>query len=292
MESAQKNKCQLCASFDVHLVFSERKEDRLYSSYECRSCGLHQTLGDIDPISPDYINLEEADLGEIHIYTQREHKYTAFKQWARMVKATRSGGMAGLKLLDIGCGVGGFLDFASKLGIECYGFDASGAQIEQAQKAFPNVRRAESVADYCDQIGGPREFDLITMWDVFEHIRTPDALLEEVSEHMAPDGLFYVSVPSGALNKIKVLFATIRNRENVGLIPWEHVFYYTPKSLALRLTRAGFHLVELSGVTPYQRKPLNMVEVIRRVMHHMLKHTPFAFQIYALSTHRGRMPSR
>lgn len=283
MTSTSDIACHLCGSKNLRLVFTESNAVRSYSSYLCSACNLHQTLGIIDPVSPDYIDLEENDLTGEHVYIQRRHKFTAFQQWQQVMADNGLQDLRGKKLLDIGCGVGGFLEFGRALGLDCYGFDASPAQIVQAQKTFPNVRHAESLKDYITQLGGNLKFDMITMWDVFEHIRTPDTLLNEIRDHLSAQGLLYVSVPNGAPNQIKVRLANIRGRKDIGLIPWEHVFYYTPKSLRIRLGKAGLDVVKVSGVVPYQRKPLNSFEIIRRAVHHTLRMTPYALQIYGLA---------
>lgn len=167
MPSKSTIACDLCGSTNLELIFSERKSARAYDSYHCRSCDLHQTLGTIDPISPDYIELRAVDLDEDHVYIQRRHKLTAFRQWRRTLGRHGIDDLSGLKILDIGCGVGGFLEYVRSQGAVCYGFDASQAHIEEARKTFENVRCTQDLNDYCDKLGIDFTFDLITMWDVF-----------------------------------------------------------------------------------------------------------------------------
>src|SRR3989304_2201137 len=77
------------------------------------------------------------------------------------------------KLLDVGCGTGGFLCFVDeKVNYQFFGFDSSQTQINYAQKRFSMVRCAITIEEYIKKIGLPDlKFDLITMWDVLEHIR-------------------------------------------------------------------------------------------------------------------------
>ena len=241
----------------------------------------------MDAVSPDYIDLELDDLDDEHVFIQRAHKLSAFQQWQRVIASHGVTDLRGKKVLDIGCGVGGFLEYTRDLGAKCYGFDASRAHVEVAQKNFPEVFHAESLSEYSMKLGRNEKFDLVTMWDVFEHIRKPEALLKEVSGQLTNEGLLYVSVPSGAMNKVKVQLARVRGRSEIGLIPWEHVFYYTPRSLRYRFTQAGLEVLEVSGVVPYERKVLNAHERTRRVVHHVLRSTPFALQIYGLAKRAG-----
>lgn len=275
--------CNLCGSSRVHPLFSESREERVYTSYHCQDCGLHQTLGDIDPISPDYIDLEEVDFNLMHRFLQTEHKLPAFRQWQALVEPRLGKPLAHSAILDIGCGIGGFLDFVRPLKLTTYGFDASKAHAVEAQNRHDSVRHAKSVHSYFEQLSTSPRIDLVTLWDVFEHVRQPTQMLAEIREVLKPsNGLLFISVPSGAINPIKVRIASALNRP-IGLIPWEHVFYYTPKSLKRAIEGAGFEVLLLSGVQTYVRNPLTVHEIIRRMAHHLLRKTPYAMQLYVLA---------
>ena len=271
--------CKLCGSTDVHPVFSEVSHGRTYTSYHCASCDVYQTLGAIAPVSPDYVNLTAEDLTEEHVYLQRAHKHPAFREWLGNVKALDKefDGGAQRNVLDIGCGVGGFLDFAADSGLTIYGFDASHSQIEIAKKRHPNVANAISLKQYSDSIDGDIKFDFITMWDVFELIRDPFPLLADVKRHLAPGGIFFISVPGGGPIPTRMKVLKLLKQESAGLVPWEHVFYHTRRSLKIVFAKAGFQVLKLGGVAPYVR-PMSMHERVRRVAHRALRSTRYAFQ--------------
>lgn len=270
--------CQLCGARVLRPLFSEKSRGLTYTSYHCRKCDLFQTLGDIAPVSPDYVDLTQIELDDSHVFLQTEHKKTAFDQWRALTKRDGNGGR---RLLDIGCGVGGFLDYAAGHGWEVYGFDASAAQADRAAARHVNVRNAVDLDNYVASLAVPASFDVITMWDVFEHIRDPAALIAGVRRHLAPGGLFFVSVPNGAANPIKVRIARLRGRDP-GLIPWEHVFYYTRGSLARMLTDAGLAVTRIGSVVPYLR-PLGLHEVVRRAVFQLLAGTRYSPQIFAVA---------
>lgn len=270
--------CKLCGAPDPVPVFSEAAADAVFTSYHCRACDLFQTLGDIAAVSPDYVDLTADQLDPMHVFLQTAHKKTAFDQWSRII---RRRGNSGKRLLDIGCGVGGFLDYASANGFETYGFDASAAQAEQARIHHPNVRNFIDIDSYCTALREPVKFDVITMWDVFEHIRTPAELIAGVRRHLAPGGVFFVSVPNGAPNPMKVKLARMRGREP-GLIPWEHVFYYTRNSLARVMKDNGLDVAEIGAVVPYVR-PMSVHEAVRRAGFGLLSSTRYAPQLFAVT---------
>ena len=281
-------RCKLCGNAHVEFVFSEDIGGQTYASYYCSKCDVYQTLGEVPAVSPDYIGLTEDELVGEHVFLQRAHKRPAFEKWLDAVKRLDPGFAKGerRKLLDIGCGVGGFLDFAKDHGFDVYGFDASEAQIQLARRNHPNVRHAITIDDYIDQLSERPSFDYVTMWDVFEHIREPQALLTSVRPYVSQDGLFYVSVPSGAPTRAKLAAARWR-KSSPGLIPWEHVFYYTKKSLPIVFGQSGYTIVAIDGVAPYMRS-MSVHEFVRRMVHTALRATPLALQISAFARPTSR----
>jgi 2-polyprenyl-3-methyl-5-hydroxy-6-metoxy-1,4-benzoquinol methylase len=271
-------RCQLCGSGDLESVFSESMGGKSYTSYHCRACDLFQTLGEIASVSPDYVDLTADQLDSMHVFLQTEHKKNAFAQWMALARRYGNGGK---RILDIGCGVGGFLDYAAGNGFETFGFDASAAQAENAATRHTNVRNNIDIDDYVASLGREVAFDVITMWDVFEHIRDPAKVIAGVRRHLAPGGMFFVSVPNGAPNPLKVKLAAMRGREP-GLIPWEHVFYYTRNSLERVLKQNQLQVVDIGAVVPYLR-PLTAHEIVRRTGFSLLSATRYAPQIFAVA---------
>ncbi len=98
-------------------------------------------------VSPEFKGMSEEDLNHRHIWLQSKHKESAFRQCLELVhffnkKSDLEPPIS--RLLDVGCGTGGWLEFA-KAEYEGYGFDASPAQSRYASQVFPNVRCATSV---------------------------------------------------------------------------------------------------------------------------------------------------
>ena len=273
--------CKICLSRDVRPILSEQAFSRTYTSYWCDTCDLMQTLGEVEAISPDYVDLAEEALNENHTYIQTQHKQQAFEQWFRLFRQHRGSTLESLNVMDIGCGVGGFLDFAQAQGAQTFGFDASKVQVERCQQSHHQVRFSFSVKEYFEQLAEKPAIDAITMWDVFEHIRNPIEFLTQIREVCNTNSLVYVSVPSGAINPLKLRLAQLC-RTDPGLIPWEHVFYYTKKSLPDVFKRAGFDVLEVGSVATY-RRAYSTHEMLRRIGHGLLASTPYSFQIYALA---------
>lgn len=277
-------KCSLCGCTSMRKMFTELDRGTSYSSYYCSNCDLYQTIGDVSAVSPDYVVLKESDLSTDHVWLQTDHKRRAFQQWWSLMKrhtATVISGNA-RSVLDVGCGVGGFLDYAVSQGVRAYGFDASQAQARRARQYHESVRCCIDVNEYISEFSLKHRVDYVTMWDVFEHIREPNQTLSGLRECLTRTGLLFISTPNGAVTILKIMLARLLGKAP-GLIPWEHVFYYSKRSLRIVLENNGFHVKEIGGVALYHR-PLSAHEITRRIVCHSLMYSPYALQIYAIAS--------
>lgn len=276
--------CHLCQSMRVEIFSQERRDDQPYTVIWCQECAVIQTWERYDLVSPDYVSLPDAAMDPARVWCQSQHKAPAFIQWERVVAAGGVGPPA--PLLDVGCGTGGFLRYAFSRGWEPFGFDSSKAQAEYARQQFPHVHQATSAADYLAQLSiDPPLFGVITLWDVFEHIRNPGEFIAGLRPLLAPDGLMFITVPSGgALPWKKRLYRMLGRSFSVD--PWEHVFYYTPASLAHHLRGWEMEILATGGMTCYPR-PWSLFEMARRGGFALLRHLPsLAPQIYILARNK------
>ena len=110
---------------------------------------------------------------------------------------SRAGIRPGMKVVDLGCGVGMTTQLLAELvgpSGEVIGVDYSAAQVEQAQallpKKFSNVRFIEASAT---DTGLPREaFDLVYSRFLLIHLQDPEAALRETQELLKPQGIIAI----------------------------------------------------------------------------------------------------
>lgn len=276
--------CRLCAAPAVKLLATEERGGVSYRVGDCLSCGVVQALDVPDAYSPDYVNLGDDEIEHDRVWCQGEHKLTAYAQWRRVMERLGSG-LSNARLLDVGCGTGGFLDYARSIGVHGAGFDASSAQVRAAQARGLDVRHAVSPAAYQQETGEKAGFEIVTLWDVFEHLREPKAYLAELTPLIRQGGLLYLSVPSGgALVWKRAIWEAAGRRFSYE--PWEHVFYYRPKPFAAILEANGFQCLEIGSVVAYQRKP-SPAEYVRRAAFWATSWVPaISPQIYAVARRR------
>lgn len=97
------------------------------------------------------------------------------------------------RLLDAGCGTGGNLAFLAQLGeLNACEYDSEARAIARQKAAVDIVPAA--FPDDLTRVG--KDFDLITLLDVLEHVEEDVATLRALGERLASDGRLLVTVPA------------------------------------------------------------------------------------------------
>jgi SAM-dependent methyltransferase len=135
------------------------------------------------------------------------------------------------RLLDVGAAYGYFVKAAREAG-----WDASGVELapEVAREAA-KLAGAEIIAGDFLEVALAPGFDVITMFDVIEHVRDPLAWLVRARELLAPGGLLVIETGDVASR-----WARLLGRHWYFLDPPQHLFYFTGAGLEALLLRAGF----------------------------------------------------
>lgn len=97
------------------------------------------------------------------------------------------------RLLDVGCGLGFFIERAIKY-YECYGIDTSDHAISIAKKRIKNAILAIGDANALGFKGD--FFDIIISFDVLEHLEYPQVALSESYRALKIGGILILSVPN------------------------------------------------------------------------------------------------
>jgi 2-polyprenyl-3-methyl-5-hydroxy-6-metoxy-1,4-benzoquinol methylase len=139
------------------------------------------------------------------------------------------------RLLDVGCATGIFVRVAHEAGWRTTGFDASAWAVMQARARCPSAEfHSGRLEELSFAKGG---FDVITMWDVLEHVSAPLYTLLRVREWLTPEGWLFLSLPNA-----DSLVARTMGRRWVLLLR-EHLWYFSPMTISGLLRRAGFEPV-------------------------------------------------
>jgi len=121
------------------------------------------------------------------------------------------------RLLDMGCGIGSFVDY---YGDNASGVDINPSTVAYCQKQGLDVQLYKSFpVDFPDH-----SFDSLVLDNVLEHILDPRDILAEARRLIKPDGVFLIGVPG---------------RKGFASAP-DHVVFYDEEKLKKTLLDAGF----------------------------------------------------
>jgi len=136
------------------------------------------------------------------------------------------------RLLDHGCGTGVFLAHARDSGYDAFGIDLSQYAVDTL------VRDHELPAAHATVESGWGEdasFDIVTSWDVLEHMPDPLATLANLRRVLAPGGILVATTPDVTGFDARVLGPYWYGYTKIP----EHYYYYSRDTLAELLRRAG-----------------------------------------------------
>jgi len=146
------------------------------------------------------------------------------------------------RLLDVGSGAGIFLDSARKAGFEATGVEPSSRAVAIASSRY-------NVPVVCDLLRSddnlPRDFGVIALWDVIEHVPDPVELLKVCAEHLADNGLLVLETPNeGSLLRQIIRLARSITGKRIDLqnkIYYRaHRYYFTKQAMCMLLERCGY----------------------------------------------------
>lgn len=100
------------------------------------------------------------------------------------------------RVLDIACGTGYGTAELAHVAQHVVGIDVSPETVEAAKKTYAGANTTFQVADATKLPFPDGSFDLITAFEVIEHLEDWPALLSEARRLLAPDGQFIVSTPN------------------------------------------------------------------------------------------------
>jgi SAM-dependent methyltransferase len=140
-------------------------------------------------------------------------------------------------LLDLGCSSGSFLNSLKKGAWQLYGIEMSAECAKTAQET------AGAQVFVCDILAvtlPPESFDVITCFDVLEHVYDPRRVMAKVGEWLKPGGIFYVLVPNVDSAEARVFGSYWHGLE----LP-RHLSHYSPASLEFLAESVGLREVSL-----------------------------------------------
>ena len=219
---------------------------------QCPQCGLIYTnprMGWKYATSSDKF---EAELDTYRRYYWPARRRSAAKFWKGLEKYRQTG-----KLLDVGCSYGFFLDEARRQGWQVVGMEPA-----QDQAAWARQHLELPVVDDLESPElEPHSFDVLTIWDVIEHIEDPHSFLKRCHTLIRPGGALLVKTPNADgllrrspwwLRPYLALYWQLVYPAN----PAQHLYHFTPQIIHRLLQETGFSVVMADVNQDWSERPI------------------------------------
>jgi 2-polyprenyl-3-methyl-5-hydroxy-6-metoxy-1,4-benzoquinol methylase len=223
--SALYSACPLCSGSDLKFLWKIEG----YSIARCRGCTLAfvQNKLTIDDLSAYYASFEDNAYDESNVDCLNFY-------YEKLASVIRKRFPNPGRLLDVGCSRGWFLDTMPDW--ECHGNEIA---VNYAMTARKNHGERIFIGPFDEYPMREGYFDVITLQDVFDHIRDPLPMLEKCHRLLRPGGLIAIKV-----HNISCLYAKVTGPKFYAMIPPSHLFYYDERTLALTLEKSGFQVLD------------------------------------------------
>ena len=227
--------------------------------YTCPTCGC--IMADLEFAHEQY---EAANYYTMAFRTRAEIEGEWGFRWRYILGALKRYG-AGPTLLDVGAGNGYFVHLArTEFGLRAAGLEISAAEADYARATFglELLRGDLSIVT--------AKYDVITSFNVLEHVQQPTQLLAQMSERLAPGALLVLTTPNPSCIHRRLKGLTRWNM----ICPPHHINLFTRAALQEMLTRMGFETLEYGTLSTYinsVRKIDTQSLVLRRAAFQALK---------------------
>lgn len=271
--------CYLCKSKSIKFAFRKLSHD----FWLCHNCGLYAlNFGyDYDKFIKDYYQkgyftgdkklIAYADYeGDKPIVSRNMRNYIE-----RISRYLRSAGLENskkpLKMLDCGCAMGFFMEQAQRLGYDAYGIDVSKYAVEKGKEQFGDKIKAGPV-EKTGQLFKNRKFDVITMFDLIEHLKDPITVLKSLRNSLNKNGVIVLQTGDTSSR-----WSRHQGKNWHFFAPPQHLHFFNRKTIKDLLDKSGYELttIEIDGKWVSLRYLFHMMRYINhdRIANFMYDHT-------------------
>tara|TARA_B100001769_G_C22073287_1_gene577837 strand:- start:25 stop:1086 length:1062 start_codon:yes stop_codon:yes gene_type:complete len=222
------NKCPVCNSKNKKLFLKRFCLEII----ECQNC----KLGYLSPRVKfsTAVKLYSNEKTNVPIYSSSANIKMDKIKYKYGLSIIQKLGSANKRCLDLGTGRGIFLEVAKKLGWkQCYGIDVN-KNWKNFFKEKNGISLINSEWENINKIKIKQKFDLISMWDAFEHTYDINYLMKFINKNLSEKGYFMILVPNFHSLATKI----IKNMSPT--FAWKHTLYFSKPSLDYWAKKYGF----------------------------------------------------
>ena len=235
--------CYLCGSKKYIKRKGHPRDNKLISILECNECGL-VFLDNFDHIDENFYHesnmhnedfqsnsiegwLKETEIDDIRRIEQHKSKFQ------------------NTKILDFGCGAGGFLKRAKNIANEVKGIELD----REVKKYWKGIIEIDYTLE--KTINKKDFFDIITLFHVLEHLKDPINILKNISKLIDKKGEVIIEVPSS-----EDALLTLYDCEPFQKFSYwsKHLFLFNNNTLRTLIEKSG---LRVKSIQNYQRYSLS-----------------------------------
>lgn len=237
MMKVESQRCKICGG-SGKIVHKGTRDNANINVYECVKCGtkflvseenykrdyesgyMHQSVANIVSETMSKKQISEDDIRRYYMVCNE---------------------CSGKRILDFGCGFGGFLLKIKPDVKECFGVELGQKELEYI--STHGIECKKNIEEYS------MKFDVITLFHVFEHLENPKEWLLKFSEYLVPGGKLIIEVP----NSKDALLELYKNKKFADFTYWSaHLFLYTSESLTQLINSTHkYNILEKTQIQRY-----------------------------------------
>ncbi|QQS35703.1 MAG: class I SAM-dependent methyltransferase [Ignavibacteriales bacterium] len=248
-------KCLICGN-----NVSEEVTSNTYRYYKCSNCNTSQVLP--QPSTKqlnDYYNSFHLSDTQGGTYDWVEERMKA-DFGTKAVLISEQVNNKDIKLLDVGCGKGFFVQECVKAGMHAQGIDVSESGIKYATEVLKVKAECKAIEEVVGKPEYKSAFDVVTLWATIEHVPEPYTLLKSIYSCLKPGGLFILDTGMGNVKEEKYLSGHSQWYDAL-----QHLFVYSEEGLRKILKDTGFRIESVNR--NFERNSLRrFVKNVRHIM--------------------------
>ncbi len=223
--------CIICGKKQKEIFFY-----RDHHYFKCSNCDIVSTYPypTIESIKKHYTSkFKKGNYELLHKYaSQYQDVYAYFVKIIKNNLKEKNVTLKKMKVLDIGCFTGGFLELLSTEGADVYGLELQKEAVKIANKKLPGK---VFQADVMDHKFPQRKYDVISLLGIVEHVTDPLKLIKRSAELLKKNGTIIIQTPDSSS-----LMAKCMGKYWPPYSPVEHIHLSSRKSITKALTSQGF----------------------------------------------------
>ena len=274
-EKFEKAHCLLCGADDAVLKVTKRGR----TVVQCKNCELIYT----DPrpknetLFTEVYNVKDGYRRKTERVTKPGRLLT-YRRFLKKLEPFRKTN----RILEIGSGFGYFLNEAKDADWQPLGVEISPHSTAYAQETYGVESLTGTLEEHFETLQAGEKFDVVALWNVFEHLPDPVGDLKLFHQLLRPGGAVIIKVPDARVltlqpNLLQKTWLNLYIHRYFPLHAHMHIVHLTPDTFEKMAIKAGFESPVVDDFTAPQERPIRNWRQSLRHRWHIALNLPYNF---------------